>query len=197
MVLLLLLAFDLAARLVAENKLASRAEEAVSDAGSADAAISSFPFVGRLLASSSIPRVQVRVNGGRAGPLRLAAVVVDAHGVELDRAALLSGRVRVDDIDSGTLAVELDSRALSDTLKVPVAIADGRVKVNVRNVDLDAAIETGRSGSLVLRVARLQAFTVPVPRTPLLACAATKAEVHDDRVRLSCDIDRLPAPLRR
>ncbi len=112
-VALLLLAFDQAARVVAETKLASRAEEAVQESGSADASISSFPFVGRLLASNSITRVQVRVKGGRAGPLRLAAVVVDAHGVELDRQALFSGKVRVDDIESGTNAEELDSRSLS------------------------------------------------------------------------------------
>lgn len=193
---LLLVVFDVVARLVAESKLASRAEEALADAGSAEADISSFPFLGRLLLSNTIPRVQVTVRGGRAGPLRLAAVAVDARAVELDRAALFSGKVRVDDIDRGVVAVELDARSLSETLNVPVAIAGGRVRVNVRGADLDADVEPGRNGEVVLRVARLPAFTVPVPRTPLLACSGTRAEVVGDRVRLSCEIDDVPAPLR-
>ena len=196
LVLLLLIA-DQAARVVAEGKLASRARVAAGDSASADATIASFPFLGRLLASGSVPRVTVRVTGAEAGPVRLAAVEVEATGVALDRSALLSGKVRLHGIAGGAVAVELDSAALTETLKVPVTIADGKVLVGRGAVAVEATAEVSRAGSLVLRLARLPALTVPVVRTPLIPCAATTVGVRDDRVRLSCEVDELPAVLRR
>jgi len=194
----LLLGVDQGARLVAQGALASRAREAARDPDSADATITSFPFLGRLLASGSVPRVDVRVTGAAAGPLRLAAVEVEASGVVLDRGALLSGDVRVKAIHRGRVTVELNGMGLTDAVKLPVTIGDGKVRVGREGgVGVAADVEVNRSGSLVLRLAGLPALTVPVVRTPLVPCAATSVSVEGDRVLLSCEVDEFPAALRR
>ena len=104
-VLVLLAVLDQVPRLLAEAKLASRAQEAAPGAESADASITSWPFVGRLLTLGEMSRVVVRVHGVDAGPLRLASVEVRATGVVLDRTALVSGDVRVEGIRRGTVTV--------------------------------------------------------------------------------------------
>lgn len=198
-VAVLLLAVDQGARVLAEGALEDRAAEAVGNAGSAEAAISSWPFLGRVLALGSVRRAHVRVEGAGVGPLRVSALELDAYGVELDRGALLSGDVRVERIDRGVVTVELDGASLTRALDVPVTIDDGRVQVAARGVTGAAEVELGRDGSLALRVAGagLPALTVPVPRTALNPCAATTVTMEDDRVRLSCEVDEVPRLLRK
>lgn len=192
----LLVVVDQGTRLVAESQLAARAGRAAGGPDSAEASITSFPFLVRLLTAGSVPRVEVRVTGASAGPLRLAAVEVRADGVALDRGALLSGDVRLEEIDHGLVAVELDGRSLAEAIHLPVTIRDGQVRVGAGRLAVTAGVEVHR-GSLVLRLVGLRALTVPVVRTPLVPCAATSVSVEGDRVRLSCEVDRLPAVLRR
>jgi hypothetical protein len=196
LVAVVLVVADQSARVAAEGRLASRARDAATDEDSATADITSFPFIGRLFISGSVPRVRVRVEGPRAGPLRLAAVVVDASGVVLDRGRLVRGDVRVEDIDRGSVAVEIDGAALAETLRLPVTVRDGQVRLSVGGVAVPAAAEVD-DGTLVLRVGGLPAFRVPVVRTPLVPCTLATLTVTNDRVRMSCQMDELPSALRR
>ena len=192
----LLLGVDEGLRLFAEQQLAGRAREMATDEDAADADIASFPFLGRLLVSGSVPRVRIRVRRPRAGPLRLATVVVDASGVVLDRRALMSGDVRLEEIDRGSVHVEIDGGMLSESLGVPVTVRDGAVLVGVRGASVPARAEA-TDGALVLRVAGLPVLRVVLPRLPLVPCAVTTVTVEGDRVRLGCEVDELPAALRR
>ena len=196
LVAVVLVVADQSARLAAEGRLASRARDAATDEDSATVAITSFPFLGRLFVSGSVARVRIRVDGSRAGPLRLAAVVVEASGVVLDRGRLVQGDVRVEDIDRGSVAVEIDGAALAETLRLPVTVRDGEVRLGVGGVAVPAAAEVD-DGTLVLRVGGLPAFRVPVVRTPLVPCTLATLTVTDDRVRMSCEMDELPSALRR
>lgn len=196
-VLVVLAVLDQVPRLVAESKLAERAREAGPGAESADASITSWPFVGRLLALGEMSRVVVRVHGVNAGPLRLASVEVRATGVVLDRTALLSGDIRLEGIRRGTVTVELDAASLTRTLRVPVTIAGGELRVDVGGGAVATRVELGRNGSLVLRAGRLPALTLPIVRTALNPCSATRVAVERDRVLLTCELDELPAVLRR
>jgi hypothetical protein len=191
-----LVAVDQGARIFAEGKLAARAGEAASDESATSASITSFPFLGRLLVSGTVPKVRVRVDGPRAGALRLSTVVVEASGVALDRSRLTSGEVRVEDIDSGSVAVEVDGAALAEAVNLPVTIGDGRVGIGVggATVAADAELE---DGTIVLRVAGVPALRVPVVRTELVPCRVTTLAIVGDRVRLACEVDELPEALRR
>lgn len=195
-VVLLLVAIDQAARLYAESQLEARALEAGSGSATAAASIRSFPFLGRLLVSGSVPEADVRVTGTWVGPLRLAAVEVEASGVELDRDAMLAGDVRLDGIHRGRVTVELDATAITEVLDLPVTISDDVVQVARAGVPVAATVALD-DGTLVVRVAGLPAVRVPVGDTPLVPCAATGVSVAGGRVRLTCEVDELPAVLKR
>ena len=195
-VAMVLLVIDQAARLYAEDQLAQRARDAGNGAESAEASIRSFPFLGRLVVSGSVPHAEVRVTGTRVGPLRLAAVEVEASGVQLDRDAMLVGDVRLDAIDRGRVTVGLDAGALTEALNLPVTIADGVVRVARAGVPVNASVALV-GGALVVDVAGLPAVRVPIGRTPLVPCAATGVSIAGARVWLTCEVDELPAVLKR
>lgn len=190
----LLVGADFAAKGVAEKRIEDRAAEAAGAGASATATISSFPFLGRLLVSGSVPEVEVRTSGVEAGPLTLRAVTVDLDGVELDRDALFGGEVQLRDIDRGRVTVELDAGVLSRVLDVPIAIDDSTVSVEVAGQRVTASAEV-REGALVLNVAGLPALTVPVVRTELSPCDVAGVEVRGDRLLLTCQIADVPVAL--
>jgi len=189
-------ALDQGARVFAEDKLQERAQAEVRGAANVTASISSFPFLGRLLVSNSISDVEVRAERAALGDLLTATVEVDLRGVRLQRDALLSGRVKLEDIDAGTVTVELDADGLGQVLKVPVSIAGGQVSVTVagRSVTGRATVD---GGALVLEVAGLGALRVPIARSELITCAVAGVEVVGGTIRLSCEIDEVPPVLLR
>lgn len=195
-VLTVLGAIDQGARLFAENKLEEKARAEVRGASSVDAGISSFPFLGRLLVSGSVPTVAVRAERTALNDLLSAAVEVDMRGVQLDRDQLFSGNVKLRGIDSGAITVELDAAGLSRVLKLPVEIAGGEVRVTVAGRTISAGV-TMDAGALVLEVAGLRTLRVPIARNDLINCVAANAEVTGDIVRLTCRIDEVPPALRR
>lgn len=182
---------DLAAKAVAEKRIEERAAEAAGPGATSSAEISSFPFLGRLLVSGTVTEVEVRTEGVEAGPLTLRAILVNLEGVQLDRDALFGGDVRLRDIDSGTVTVELDGGVLSRVLALPVTVEEGTVNVKVAGRKVAARAEV-RDGALALEVAGLAAVTVPIVRTELSPCMVASVEVRGDRVLLSCRVADVP-----
>lgn len=195
-VLTVLVAVDQGARIVAQNKLEERARAEVPDATDVEAEISSFPFLGRLLVSGSVPRVEVRAERSVVGDLVAAGVEVGLKGVELDRDALFSGQVRLQGIDSGVITIELDAAGLARVLPVPVSITGGEVRVTVAGRSVIAQ-PTVIGGALVLSVLGLSTFTIPIDRNGLVTCQAAHVAIEDGTVRLSCGIGEVPPALRQ
>lgn len=192
----LLVAADMTARRVAEAKVEDRARAEATDARSVHARIRSFPFLARLLLDGSVSEVDVHLVQVTSGRLDLAAVDVDLHGVLLDRGALLSGVAELHGIDRGTVTVDLDAAAIGRVLHLPVTIANGEVRVRFLGVNVVARPEAGPDGSLVLRAGRLPPLRISLTRSRLVSCAAARATVEGDRVRLSCDVTEIPPGLR-
>jgi hypothetical protein len=196
-VLVLFLAgVDVAAKHLAENRIEARAREEVPEAGSFDARIDSVPFLPRLLLSGSAGDVDLRIEQVPTRAVQLTAVDLNLRGVELDRDALLSRRISVNSIESGTVTAELDAGALSRAAGVPVTIGGGEVRSRVGPVNASARPAVANDGALTLRLGPVRA-TVALPRSKLLACTATRVAVVDDRVRVSCDVDDVPPAVRR
>lgn len=194
--LALLVVGDLSARRLAENRLEDRARSEAGQPGSVDARIRSFPFLARLLFSSSVAEVEVHLLDVGSGPIDLAAVDVDLRGVRLDRDRMLSGEAELEDIDRGTVTVELDAAAIQGVVNLPVSISGDRITVRYRGVSVSARAEAGRDGALVLRAGRLPPLTVPMTRSRLVSCVAASATIVNNRVRLACDITEVPPGLR-
>jgi len=189
-------AVDQGARVLAENKLEERAKAEAQGASSVKARISSFPFLGRLLLSGSVPKVEVRAEGSALNGVLTGAVQVDLREVRLKRGAMFAGSVRIERIDGGTVAVELDAPAIGRVLKLPVTVGNGEVRVTVagRTVAAQASVA---AGALVLAVAGLPALTVSIARNGLINCTAANVAVDGDVIRLTCEVDEVPPALRR
>ena len=194
-VLALVVVGDLSARRLAENRLEDRARSEAGQPGSVDARIRSFPVLARLVLSSTVAEVEVHLLDVDSGPVDLAAVDVALRGVRLDRDKMLSGQAELEDIDRGTVTVEIDAAAIEEVVNLPVSISGDRISVRYRGVSVSARAETGRDGALVLRAGRLPPLTVPVARSRLISCVAARATIVNGRVRLACDIAEVPPGL--
>lgn len=190
----LLAAADVTARVVAQQALAQRLRTAVPTATTVDAQIRSFPFLGRLLVSGHIGEVDAHATGVSVHGLRFDSIAVSLRGVELDRTQLLEDRrVVLENIDAGRAVAQVTQADLSAALGVPVTLADGRATVTVlgRHLGADLAVRDGR---LVVNGAGVSLPALSVV-APLLPCPAD-AEVVTGRVVLTCDFTGVPVELR-
>jgi LmeA-like phospholipid-binding len=194
--LLFLAGADAASRHLAENQIEARARDEVPEAGSIEADIDSFPFLPRLLAAGSAGDVDLRLDGVPTPVAQLTAVEIELRDVKLDRDALFSRQVSVNSIDRGTVGAELDAASLSRAIRVPVTIQGGEVRSKVGPLNVSARPTVGNDGALLLRLGPSR-LRVLLPRSKVLACAATRAAVIGDRVRLSCDVHEVPPAVRR
>jgi hypothetical protein len=192
LILVLLVAADITARVIAQKALADRVQAAVPGASSTSATIHSFPFLVGLAASGHVSEVDARVRDVTVKGLRFDSIRVDMHGVELDRDELLNRRVVLQKIDSGAVRAEVDQAALSDVLGLPVTLEDGRASVTIagRRVGADLAVRDGR---LVVGVAGLSLPVLDL-EAPLLPCVGN-ASIVVGRVLLACDFTEIPREL--
>ncbi len=194
--LLFLTGADVASRHLAENRIEARARAEVPEAGSIEADIDSFPFLPRLLTAGSAGDVDLHLDQVPTQSVQLTSVDVKLRDVKVDRDALFSRQVSVNSIERGTVSAELDAPSLSRALGRQVTVGGGEVRSRVGPVNVSARPTVGSDGALVLRLGSLR-LTVTLPRSNLLACSATSAEVVGDRVRLSCQVDDVPPAVRR
>ena len=188
---------DMAAKGMAEDKIAERAEAAVGGRATATANVDSFPFLLKLLASGNAGDISMRVTDVATPALSFAAVDLKLHGVVLDKGKLLGERKPVvTDIDSGTLTLEVGASEVSKALRnVPVTITGGRVEVQVAGRARAADVSLGAGGTIRVAVPQGPSVDIAVPRTALGSCQATALRVDDDRIVLSCTITEIPPAL--
>ena len=188
---------DTAAKGMAEDKIAERAEAAAGGRASATADVDSFPFVFKLLASGNAGDISLHVTDVVTPALSFAAVDVELSGVVLDKGKLLGQRKAVvTDIDSGTLTLGIDGAQVSKALRnVPVTITGGRVEVQVAGQARVANVSLGAGGSIRVSVPSGPSVNIPVPRTALGQCEASALRVDDDRIELSCTFTEVPPAL--
>ena len=188
---------DMAAKGMAEDKIAERAEASVGGRATATADVDSFPFVLKLLGSGSAGDISLHVTDVATATLSFASVDVQLSGVVLDKGKLLGQRKAVvTDIDSGTLTLGIDAAQVSKALRnAPVTITGGRVEVQVAGQARAADVTLGAGGSIRVSVPSGPSVNIAVPRTALGQCEASALRVDDDRIELSCTFDEVPPAL--
>ena len=190
----LLVVADLGARQVAEEQIAERVAATEGVQGQARARITSFPFLGRLLASGTVTDLSVSVDDVVAERLRFATVAVDLDEVRVSRDELLSGRrVVLRDVGRGTARADMTQEELSRLVGLPVTVEPGRVSVRVAGRQVTATASV-RGNVLRLAVAGAQLPALTIPRLPLVPCLAD-LELLPGRVRLTCRLDQVPPDL--
>ncbi len=193
-VVAVLVVADVFARRVAEDQLRQQVVSKVRPDGPVSASISSFPFVGRLLASGTIPEVEVSLVDVTVRGFTFASVGVVLESVRIDRDALVQDRrVALLAIGKGTAVVEISADEISRLVKVPVVLESGRARVRLdgRLVDVAARVE---GSSLVVAAAGVTLGAVDIPPLPLVSCLSG-TEIRPGRLRLTCSIDEVPVEL--
>ncbi len=190
---------DFAARGVAEDQLRARVLDRIRPAdqefgGAVSASISSFPFLGRLLASGTISQVDVSVRDLTVRGVTFASVGVRLRSVRIDRDSLLDDRrVALASIGRGTAVVEITGAEISRLVGVPVVLEEGRARARVGGVLVDVSARVEGS-SLLVEAGGVTLPAIEIPPLPLVSCL-TGTEILAGRVRLTCDVDQVPVEL--
>jgi hypothetical protein len=162
--------------------------------GPVSAKISSFPFVGRLLVSGEISQVDVAVRDLTVRGVTFASVGVRLRAVKIDRDALVQDRrVVLASIGRGTAVVEIGDDEISRLLGVTVVLEEGNARVRVGGalVPVSARVD---GNTLVVSAAGITLPAIDIPPLPLVSCL-TGTEILAGRLRLTCDVDRVPVEL--
>lgn len=205
-VLLALIVGDQAAKSWAESKLAERAAAYYPPGAGSSASIRSFPFLGRLLISGSVPRVDVSLDDVRFQAVVLRQLSLQVSDVEVDRSDLFEGRVRLLDIGEGRIRATLDGPSLAEATGFDVRFRPGQVEVHqrLRGVNVVAKGQLTVKGNVVtVTPTSVQGLSVPlsrfaisyrIPGVEVLPCQA-ETEILEGAAVLSCDVTDIPAAL--
>jgi len=199
---------DNMARVYAEHQIEQRADAYFEHTNGSSAHISSFPFVVNLLASGEVKHLDVSVYGATLEQLFLRRITLKFGGLKLDRNSLFKRKVRLKDLKSGTVEVDVDGRSLAQRVGRDVRFKKGEVEVhqNVAGRDVFAtgsitiadnvvSFHPQRVEGISLPSGAAQfAFTYRLPRSDLFPCAAT-VEPVDGGLLASCTIDKIPPGL--
>lgn len=190
-VLLGAVAVDAAAESRAESEVAGAVERGVGNVGRVEAAIDSFPFLGRLLVQERVPTLRIRLSEVAGYGIRVAELVVVARDLRLDRDVLLAGDVRVTGVGTVRSEARITEAEISRATGAEVRLqSDGRARITVQGTTVTAAAEVV-DGRLRFAVDPLPAITLPLPTTTLLPCQPT-AEVVAGALLVWCEAERLP-----
>jgi hypothetical protein len=204
--LLALIVGDQAAKGWAESKLAERAAAYYPPGAGSSASIHSFPFLGRLFVSGSIPRVDVNLDDLRIETVLIRQLSIHASDVKLDRHELFSGRVHLDDIGTGRIVATLDGPSLAKATGFDLRFKPGEVEVHqkIEGVDVVAKGKVAVKGNLVtVTPTSVQGLSVPasrfaisyrIPGIEIFPCQADVKLVQNGVV-LACDVTDVPAAL--
>ena len=204
--LLALIVGDQAAKSWAEAKLAERAAAYYPPGSGSSASIRSFPFVGRLLVSGSVPRADVHLDDLRFQAVVLRQLRLRVSDVKLDRGELFEGRVRLLDVGEGHIRATIDGPSLAKATGFDVRFTPGQVEVHqrVQGVNVVAKGDLSVKGNVVtVTPTSVQGLSVPlsrfainyrIPGIEILPCQAD-TEIIEDAVILSCDVTDVPAAL--
>ena len=184
---------DVGAKQWAEGQIESRARAEVPADVSVAAQIHAFPFLPALFLNGKVAEAEAHFKNIKAGVLTFSDVVVDLHGIRVNRHELLNNRrVQVESISEGTVTAEITAAALTSALRgVPVVIANGEVKVTIAGASVVARVAV--SGN-ALQLGVPGVGSIAIPKTRLVPCVAD-VTVLAGRIRLSCTIHDVPPAL--
>jgi hypothetical protein len=204
--LLLLIVGDQAAKGWAESKLAERAAAYYPPGSGSSASIHSFPFIGRLLFSGSVPQVDVNLDDLKVEALLIRRLSIHVSDVRLNRSDLFGGKVHLDDVGEGKIVATIDGPSLAKAVGVDVRFTPGEVEVHkrIQGVDVTGKGKVTVKGNLVtLTPTSVEGLNVPpssltvsyrIPGVEILPCQAA-VKVVQNGIVLSCAVTDVPTAL--
>src|SRR5438067_7916206 len=205
-ILLALVVADRAAKGWAESKLAERAAAYYPPGSGSSASIHSFPFVGRLLVSGSVPRVDVNLDDLRVDPVLIRQLSIHVTDVKLNRSELFHGRVHLDDVGSGKMVATIDGPSLARAAGLDLRFTPGVVSVHekIQGVDVTAKGKVAVKGNVVtVTPTSVEGLNVPasrfvvsyrIPGIEILPCQAD-VKIVQNGIVVSCNLVDVPPAL--
>lgn len=206
LLLLILIVGDQAAKGWAESKLAERAAAYYPPGSGSSASIHSFPFIGRLLFSASVPRVDVNLDDLKVEAVLIRRLSIHVSDVTLNRSDLFHGKVHLDDVGQGKVVATIDGPSLARAIGVDVRFTPGEAEVHkrIQGVDVTAKGKVTVKGNLVtVTPTSVEGLSVPpssltvsyrIPGVEILPCQAD-IKVVQNGIVLSCVVTDVPAAL--
>jgi hypothetical protein len=205
-IVLALIVGDQAAKGWAESQLAERAAAYYPPGSGSSAAIHSFPFIGRLLVSASVPQVDVNLDDVRVDPVLIRQLSIHATDVKLNRSDLFHGKVHLDAVGSGKIVATLDGPSLARAAGADLRFSPGEVTVHqkIQGVDVTAKGKVTVKGNVItVTPTSVQGLDVPpsrfglsyrLPGIELFPCQAD-VKVVENAVVLGCTVHDIPPAL--
>ncbi|MDQ2729446.1 MAG: hypothetical protein M3Y91_16650 [Actinomycetota bacterium] len=181
---------DVVVRHHVEGAIATQIDDQVPGSH-AQVTISSFPFVGRLAASGSVPTLAAHVTGVQAGPVALDTVDVVVHDIRVARGQLVHGKVQLESIREAVITAQVSQASLDHQIGVPVTIGAGTVGLAGVQVPARLGVVNNR---IDIQVPPLPAISVTIPLTNLVPCIGA-ASLSPGRLTVTCTTDQLPPAL--
>jgi hypothetical protein len=185
---------DVVARTYAQDRTASQINQRVPGASST-VNISSFPFVGKLLATGKVDKISAHVKHAKASDFTFDQIDVVLRGVRIDRNQLVgSQHVQVSAISTGTVKASISEQSIDQALQAlgqpaVVHLVQGAAELTVAGVTVRSTV-TIVNNAVQLTVGH-QVVNLPIPQLPVLPCVAT-AVVLPGQLDLSCTFHQVP-----
>ena len=205
-ILLALVVADRAAKGWAESQLAQRAAAYYPPGSGSSASIHSFPFIGRLLVSGSVPRVDVNLDDLRIQQVLIRQLSIHVSDVKLNRSDLFKGRVHLDDVGAGKLVATIDGPSLAKAAGFDLRFTPGEVSLHqkIQGVEVTAKGKVTVKGNLVsVTPTSVEGLNVPasqlavsyrIPGIEILPCQAD-VKIVQDGIVVSCNVVDVPPAL--
>ena len=205
-ILLILIVGDQAAKGWAESKLAERAAAYYPPGAGSSASIHSFPFIGRLLFSGSVPRVDVNLDDVRIQEVLIRQLSIHVSDVKLNRSDLFKGRVHLDDVGAGKLVATIDGPSLAKAAGFDLRFTPGEVQLHekIQGVEVTARGKVAVKGNVVtVTPTSVEGLNVPasrfvvsyrIPGIEILPCQAD-VKIVQNGIVVSCNVVDVPPAL--
>jgi LmeA-like phospholipid-binding len=205
-IVLALIVGDQAAKGWAESQLAERAAAYYPPGAGSSASIHSFPFIGRLLISGSVPRVDVNLDDLRIQEVLIKQLSIHVTAVQLNRSDLFHGKVHLDDVGQGKIVATIDGPSLGRAAGLDLRFAPGEVTVHekIQGVDVTAKGTVAVKGNTVSVTPKsVQGLDVPpsrlavsyrIPGIEILPCQAD-VKIIENGIVVSCNVTDIPPAL--
>jgi hypothetical protein len=153
--------------------------------------ISSFPFLGRLVVSGTVPELDANVQNVNGTGISFSSISIVVHGLKVDNARLTSREVILQHITSGSVVGDIPQASVDRLVGIPIVLGAGTVQV--AGITLTPAVAI-TDGAIVVNVPHVSPLRIPIPTLSIFPCAQSVAIVPG-ALRVSCQLTQLPPAL--
>jgi hypothetical protein len=173
-----------------QSVLASRIEKELPGSH-ATVTITSFPFLGHLAASGTVPQMQASVTNVTSGDLAFSSIRMNLVDLKIRRNDLFSGKVTPLSIRRGRVVATVPQSSVDSISKLPLVLGAGTVSAQGVTVPAKLSIS---GDTVTFSASGLSSFSLAVPALAVLPCVSA-ARVVSGAVRLTCRFTALPSVL--